>query len=184
MSANQQLGDAGFVAGNDLVIHEVHLSNGGKTDANNAELVSAQRQHLNALVRDLASATGEEGYAIWRQVHRLLGVDHIDKIRRHQYPLAVEFLEGRMAAQNEMATCGSLISHILKLADQPDTRDALYGHCRRTFGTTFLKALNREQLLSALKFLENLPAQEPTALEPEPKIGFFDVVLQWARKWF
>ncbi|WP_392564394.1 hypothetical protein RHO13_02205 [Orbus wheelerorum] len=124
-------------------------------------LVPAQRKELNSLISDIETFGEYSSRDVWRKVHALLGVSSINGILLCQYEKAETFLRQELNKTTEKDNCKRLIHYILKeTTNKNELKNKMNRYCQEQFGTSDLKAINKEQLQKALSYVRSENEQQ------------------------
>ncbi|HEJ7051597.1 TPA: hypothetical protein SMF43_000517 [Serratia marcescens] len=117
-------------------------------------LVPAQRKQLHQLILTVAEAGNEEGYEVWHRVHAQIGVRSVEEMTVSQYQPAYSYLQAQLDLCREKSQKNELISALLKISANNDRYNDLLQYCRKSFGSSHLKNLQRTELQQALLWLD------------------------------
>ncbi|MGX8140951.1 hypothetical protein ACWUZV_05400 [Serratia marcescens] len=117
-------------------------------------LVPAQRKQLHQLILTVAEAGNEEGYEVWHRVHAQIGVRSVEEMTVSQYQPAYSYLQAQLDLCREKSQKNELISALLKISANNDRFNDLLQYCRKSFGSSHLKNLQRTELQQALLWLD------------------------------
>ncbi|HID8165463.1 TPA: hypothetical protein ACXIGD_001143 [Serratia marcescens] len=138
-------------------------------------LVPAQRKQLHQLILAVAEAGSEEGYEVWHRVHAEIGVRSVEEMTVSQYQPAYSYLQAQLDLCREKSQKNELISALLKISANTDRYNDLIQYCRKSFGSSHLKNLQRIELQQALLWLDE---ERDGRHEATQKIPFY---VQWGR---
>ncbi|MEL5588377.1 hypothetical protein PTT03_04910 [Serratia ureilytica] len=138
-------------------------------------LVPAQRKQLHQLILTVAEAGNEEGYEVWHRVHAQIGVRSVEEMTVSQYQPAYSYLQAQLDLCREKSQKNELISALLKISANNDRYNDLLQYCRKSFGSSHLKNLQRTELQQALLWLDEERDGSNEAAKKVP------VSVQWRR---
>ncbi|XYK59110.1 hypothetical protein ACSJL1_001902 [Serratia sarumanii] len=138
-------------------------------------LVPAQRKQLHQLILAVAEAGNEEGYEVWHRVHAEIGVRSVEEMTVSQYQPAYSYLQAQLDLCRERSQKNELISALLKISANTDRYNDLLQYCRKSFGSSHLKNLQRIELQQALLWLDQ---ERGMSNEITKKVPVF---VQWGR---
>ncbi len=127
-------------------------------------LVPAQRKQLHQLVLEIAESGGDEGYEVWHRVHAEIGVRSIEEMAVCHYQPAFSYLQAQRDLCREKSQKKELISALLKISANTDRYDDLLLHCRKNYGSSHLKSLQRTELQQVLLWLDEERNKTPESI--------------------
>ncbi|CAI0698551.1 hypothetical protein [Serratia ficaria] len=138
-------------------------------------LVPAQRKQLHQLILAVAEAGNEEGYEVWHRVHAEIGVRSVEEMTVSQYQPAYSYLQAQLDLCREKSQKNELISALLKISANTERYNDLLQYCRKRFGSSHLKNLQRTELQQALLWLDEERSGSNEVAKTAP------VRVQWGR---
>lgn len=134
-------------------------------------LLPAQRRHLAALARQVASTAKKNPRKVRIDLLRFASAQSIEKIGVNRYADCVGYLERQLNDARAVSECKRLVARILSLGDEGRRKAEQFA--LRNFGTELLRTLDKKQLLAVLresKRVAHVAAQDEIEREREARL--------------
>ncbi|WP_368542345.1 hypothetical protein [Enterobacter soli] len=143
-------------------------------------LEKKKKDQVKDLVKKVAEASSEAEPAIWRKVHAEIGINKLSEMTTEQLPPACNFLNSLLQEQQYADECRVLVGKILKRLNNfsEEQKKSFYKKCERSFTTTTLKSMDKNQLSQAFSWLFD-EEETPSSLETSSNLTMLDVIARY-----